>query len=110
MSVVRQAVAARTQRWFEQMKTLLAIWVVAAMLALTAGSLPFAAPAAAKCYGCGANGVLLNGIRSNGVWGNGTYYQGSQMQGTSMQGTRTHGTPAEVTIGSAILVGVELPR
>jgi hypothetical protein len=76
------------------------------MLALTAGSL--SAPAAAKCYGCGANGTLLNGTMYNGVWGNGVYYQGSQMQGWTMQGTRTHG--AEITIGSAVLVRVELPR
>jgi hypothetical protein len=88
------------------MKTLV-LFVIAA-LTLTA-----AVPAVAKCYGCGANGTLLNGIWSNGVWGNGVYYQGSSMQGstmqgTSMQGSRTHG--AEVIIGSATLVKIELPR
>jgi hypothetical protein len=77
---------------------------------LIAGLLPFAAPAAAKCYGCGANGTLLNGIWNNGSWYNGSSYQGSQYQGTTMQGARTHGASAEVTIGSAVLVRVELPR
>ena len=83
------------------MKTLVPLLIAA--LTLTS-----AAPAAAKCYGCGANGTLLNGIWENGTDYNGTYYQGSQMQGTSAQGSRTHG--AEITIGSSSLVRVELPR
>jgi hypothetical protein len=78
------------------MKTLVP-FLIAALTLTTAGT------AVAKCFGCGSNGVLLNGIWDNGVWGNGTSYQG-----VNMQGTRTHG--AEVTIGSADLVRIELPR
>jgi hypothetical protein len=84
------------------MKALVITAIAALTLALAA------APTTAKCYGCGANGKLLNGIWSNGIWENGTSYQGSSMQGSQLQGSRTHG--AEVTIGSADLVKIELPR
>ena len=85
------------------MKTL----VVAAIAALTLTLAASAGPNDDFCptFGCGNNGTSLNGI-----WSNGTTYQGSSLQGMNMQGTRTHGAPAEVTIGSAVLVRIELPR
>ena len=95
------------------MKTL----VIAAIAALTLTLAASAGPNGDPCgtLGCGHNGTSLNGIWSNGVWGNGVWrngasHQGSSMQGMNMQGTRTHGAPVEVTIGSAVLVRIELPR
>ena len=55
------------------------------------------------------NGTSLNGIWSNGIWKTAPT-KAHQCTGMNMQGTRTHGAPAEVTIGSAVLVRIELPR
>jgi hypothetical protein len=80
------------------MKTLVAVAIAALTLGLVASA--DAGPGRVA-----ANGASLNGIWENGIWSNGTQYQG-----VNMQGTRLHGRPGEATIGSAILVGVELPR
>ena len=65
------------------MKTLLPVAIAALILTLAA------ATAEPKCPGCGGNGVSLNG--------------------TTFQGTSALGTTS-MSIGSAVLVGVELPR
>ena len=85
------------------MKTL----VTAAIAALTLG---LAASADAGIEGC--NGTSFNGIAANAISYQGGLQgmtlQGVNMQGVTLQGARNHG--AEVTIGSAVLVRIELPR
>ena len=86
------------------MKTL----VTAAIAALTLGLAASADAGIEGCDGTSFNGIAANAISYQGVSLQGMTLQGVNMQGVTLQGARNHG--AEVTIGSAVLVRIELPR